>query len=195
MILALVAAWLPASSALAAEGGATQRTEALIAAFKKVKTGADAKGNAAAYAELDGFLAFDTLTSMAIETRADKFTAAQRTEFKTTFRELVRQIAYANSGDFFRKAEVKVLAPKAKGDVTVVTLDTRLPEEDLETEVGLHWKQVDGKLQIVDVSFDGDSLVLDYRNQFTGIVDKEGVASLLAKANEKLAELGKAAKE
>ncbi len=190
LILAFFAVAVP-SLASAADEPAVARTKALIAAFQKVKSDAPPEANKAAFGELDGFLDFDVLATAPLEPRKDKFTPAQRKEFQTKFRELIRLIAYPNSGGFFREAEVKFLAPKKAGDVTVVTLDTRLPKEDLETEVGLHWKGD----KLVDVSFDGDSLVADYRNQFTRIVDKEGAAGLIAKATERLETLQKGKKE
>ena len=37
----------------------------------------------------------------------------------------------------------------------------------------------------MDVAFDGDSLIKDYQNQFARIIDKEGVAGLMKKMDEK----------
>jgi ABC-type transporter MlaC component len=195
LFLALFVVGLPAIATASPAGAAGEepaiaRTKALIAAFQKVKEGAPARANAAVFDELDGYIDFGTITAAALEPRKDKFTKAQRTQFDEMFTELIRGIAYPNSGGFFRDAEWKILpAAKKQGDVTIVTLDTRLPKEDLETEVGLHWKGAGKEMRIVDVSFDGDSLVADYRNQFMRIVDKEGSAGLVAKARAKLDEL------
>ena len=181
----------PASaSASDAATAAKRRTEALIGTFKKVKKGGE-KENAAAFRELDGFLAFDALIEGALASRADRFTPAQRREFESTFRTLLREIAYPNSGRFFTDAQVKIAGAQAQGDVAVVKLDAYVPAEDLETEVGVHWKEIDGALRIVDVSFDGDSLVLDYRNQFAAIIDAEGVDGLLRKVKQRLEEVRK----
>ena len=202
--LVLTAALLAATPALAAEAApapaaqtapdpaaATKRTEELIAAFKAVKSGADAKTNAAAYAKLDGFFDFDTITTGPISNRLDKFTPAQRKEFDRLFEKLVRENAYPSSGDFFREAQLEIAGGRAKGDVTVVTIEALDPADDMETEVGVHWKEVGGALKVVDVDFDGDSLIVDYRNQFTGIIDREGVDALLTRAKDRLAELQK----
>jgi ABC-type transporter MlaC component len=186
--LALILA-LP-SLALAAPDPALVRTEQMIAAFKKVKPGVPAQANAAAFTELDSLIDYDTITSRTVEPRAAKFTAAQKAEFQKKFRELIRLIAYPDSGDFFRKAKLTFRSVKNEGPQTQVPFLAKLPEEDLETEVTLHWsKGAEGSLRIVDVSFDGDSLVRDYQNQISKIVDRDGVGGLFKKLDERRAEL------
>ena len=132
---------------------------------------------------------FETLTTRPIEPRADKFSPKQKAEFTAKFRELIRGIAYPDSGGFFRDAKMKVGAPVEKGDATVVPVDANVPKDDLRTKLEFHWAKKDGALKIVDVAFDGDSLIKDYQNQFARIIDKEGVAGLLKKVDEKKAEL------
>jgi len=203
-LLLLAALALPATPALAQEkaaaaaqqtapdpAAATKRTEELIAAFRAVPSGADAKASAAAFAKLDGFFDFDTIRTAPISNRLDRFSPAQRKEFEQLFEKLVRENAYPSSGDFFRKAKLEIVGGKAKGEVTVVTLSALDPADGMETEVGVHWKEVGGALKVVDVDFDGDSLIVDYRNQFTGIIDRDGVDALLSRAKERLAELQK----
>lgn len=186
----------PAADAPAVADAAKKRTEALIAAFGRVKPGGEA-ANAALFRELDGFLAFDVLIDAALATRADRFTAAQRASFEQTFRTLLREMAYPNAGRFFGEAKVRIAGAKPAEGGAVVRIDAYVPKEDLDTVVGVHWKEIDGALRIVDVDFDGDSLVLDYRNQFAAIIDKEGADGLLRKVQEKLDEVrkGGAAKE
>ena len=50
-------------------------------------------------------------------------------------------------------------------------------------------------LRIVDVSFEGDSLVKDYQNQIARVVDKQGGAGLLKVLDEKHAQLTGGAKK
>jgi ABC-type transporter MlaC component len=59
----------------------------------------------------------------------------------------------------------------------------------------MKWRLVDGSLRIYDVAFDGDSLVQDYKNQMTRIIDKGGVKDLLAKVDKRKADLEKPAKK
>jgi ABC-type transporter MlaC component len=194
-VLALALVVLAASPAAAAAPSPVARTEALLAAFQEVKAkpgetaAATRAAHETAFAALDEFFDFDTLTAEPIRPHVSKFTAAQRKEFTGKFRELIRLVAYPDTGEFLRKAQRKVGAAREVNGTQVVDVELRLPEEDLETRVSFHWKEVRGALRIVDVSFDGDSLIRDYANQFGRILEKEGAAGLLRKADEKLAEL------
>lgn len=182
-------------SAGAAEPDARAETEALIAAFQKVKqddgklSKADREANAKAYAELDALLDDEHFTSVSIEPRAEKFTAEQLSSFKAKFWKVVQLVAYPNSGEFLREAKVTLGKAKKAGEVWSVPLKAVLASEDLETELEFHWRQGPKGLRVVDVLFDGDSLVRDYQNQFARIVDKKGAEGLLKVLEEKRAEL------
>jgi phospholipid transport system substrate-binding protein len=187
-----------AGSAVAAPAAA-ERADSFIATFKKVKSGdkltaADRKANEQIFAELDQFMDFETLTGKPIEPRASKFSPKQKSEFTSKFRDLVRRIAYPDSGQFFRDAKMKMGAPVEKGPVTVVPIDASVPKDDLKTKLELFWAKKGTTLKLVDVAFDGDSLIQDYQNQFARIIDKEGVAGLLKKMDDKKAELERSAR-
>lgn len=173
-------------------------TDRLIDAFKRVKEddgklgAADKAQNAKAYAELDELLAREHFTALAIAPREDKFSADELKAFKAEFWDVVQRVAYPGSGAFFREGEVKIGAPTNKGDVWTIELNAYVPSEDLETVVGLQWRGGDS-MRIVDVLFDGDSLVRDYQNQFARIVDKDGAKGLLKLLADKRAELSKTA--
>ena len=189
--LALLA---PFAASAAAKDHAQAKTDQMIAAFKAVKAGAGEAANAKPYATLDGLIDYDTITAKAIEPRAAKFTPAQKAQFYKRFRELIRMQAYPDSGDFFRRAKITYKPVTAEGGTTNVPFRAYVAAEDLETNVTLHWgKAADGSLKMVDVSFDGDSLVRDYQNQFAKVVDKDGVAGLFKKLDERHAALSKAA--
>jgi ABC-type transporter MlaC component len=181
--------------ALAAKPAAVERTESFVNTLLKVKpddgklTAKDKEANQKLFTELDGFFDFDTLTTAPIAPRADKFSAEQKAEFSKKFRELIRLIAYPDSGSFFKKADYKVGDPKeAAGEITV-PIDAKVVKDDLQTKVEVHWKTVGGTLRIVDVGFDGDSLVKDYQNQMVRIVDKDGPKGLIEKIDKRRAEL------
>jgi phospholipid transport system substrate-binding protein len=192
---AATALWLVgAATPTWAAAPAAERTESLIATFKKVKSGeklspADKKANEQLFGEIDKFMDFEAFTSRPIEPRASKFSAKQKAEFTSKFRDLVRAIAYPDSGGFFRDARMKIGAPVEKGGASAVPIDASIPKQDLKTKLEFFWEQKDGTLKLVDVAFDGDSLIKDYQNQFARIIDKEGVAGLLKKLDEKKAEL------
>ncbi|MFZ5468787.1 MAG: MlaC/ttg2D family ABC transporter substrate-binding protein [Myxococcota bacterium] len=195
--LALAVMLLPLPALAQKPAPATARTEAFIAALLKVKpddgklSAADKAANEKAFTELDGFFDYDYLTSAPISKRADKFTAEQKADFQKKFRELIRLVAYPDSGAFFKKAKYTLKPPVEKGEQVDVTIDAKVVKDDLETKVDLHWKQVKGALRIFDVSFDGDSLVKDYQAQFNKIIDKDGSKGLIERVEKKRAELDK----
>lgn len=179
-------------AASAAKDPAQAKTEQLVAAFKAVKPKAGEAANAKPYKTLDGHIDYDTITARAIEPRAAKFTPAPTAQFQKQFRELIRLQAYPDSGDFFRRAKLTYKPVTAEGGTANVPFRAYVAAEDLETHVTLHWaKAADGSVKMVDVSFDGDSLVRDYQNQFAKVVDKDGVAGLFKKLDERRAALSK----
>jgi ABC-type transporter MlaC component len=183
-LLAAMAAALLVSPAARAAATGKERTEGLIAAFKKVKTEngkLDKKEKAAndrTFAELDDYFDFGTLTS-------------KPGQFKTKFRELIRLIAYPNSGDVFKKAKVTFSPESKKGELVAVPVKLRLEEDDLDMNVEFEWAAEKGSLRVVDVLFDGDSLIKDYQNQIGKIVGKSGVPGLFKALDNRRAELDK----
>lgn len=183
--------------ALAGKHPAVERTEKFVALLLKVKQAEEGKTLAAAdkaanekvFKELDGYFDYDHLTSAPISPRADKFSKDEKAEFQKKFREVIRLVAYPDSGSFFRKAKWTLGEPKEKGDVVVVPMDCKVVKDDIEMKVDLHFKKAADGLKIVDVAFDGDSLVKDYQNQFVRIIDKEGAKGLIAKVDKKRSEL------
>jgi|CXWL01.1.fsa_nt_gi ABC-type transporter MlaC component len=175
-----------------------KRTQQFIDALMKVKqaeTGkplakADQDANAKIFAELDEMFDWDYLINEPVRTRVDKFSAAEKTEFLKKFKEVIRLVAYPDSGSFFRKAKWKITDAK---DVTAdkVTVGIDAKKDDLETHVDLHYKLMGSSLKLYDASFDGDSLVKDYQNQMVRIVDKGGAKELIAKIDKRKSELEK----
>ncbi len=174
---------------------AAKRTEAFISALLKVKqddgklTKSDKEANQKIFAELDTFFDFERLTTDPIKPRAEKFSAEEKAEFAKKFKEVIRLVAYPDSGAFFRKAKYTVGAAKEEGELAVVPIDAKVVKDDLQTKVDIHWKKAADGLKIADVSFDGDSLVKDYQNQMVRIVDKDGAKGLIAKIDKRKAEL------
>jgi phospholipid transport system substrate-binding protein len=181
--------FLFAQSAFA--GSSVDRTKALIAAFKKVKTppengalsAADKSANDAAFKELDQFFDYATLTSEPLSTHKAKFAGDQYQKTLTMFEELIKRVAYPNAGDFLRQAQYTLKDGK---DPNTTEMHATLAKEDFETNVVFQYKDVGGQLKLIDVSFDGASLIKDYRAQFGKIIDKEGADGLVKKLSTRL---------
>jgi ABC-type transporter MlaC component len=180
----------PAAHA-AAEAG-KERTEALISAFKKVKTeGGKSLSTDKAFADLDAFFDFGVLAKKPIEPVAAKLKPEELSRFQTQFRELIRLVAYPNAGDFFRKAKLTFQPERKEADLVAVPLKLHVPEEDLDLSIEFRWAAGPKGLRIVDVLFDGDSLIKDYQNQVAKIVNKSGAPGLFKVLGDRRAELEK----
>ncbi len=190
--LPLLLSSLLAPAAHAADADPLARTRALIALFEKVQTPADGaaptaamrEANAATYAALDGFFDREALTTTPIAPHRAKFSDAQAARFGELFWALLRLVAYPDSGAFLREAETQL----AKAGDASTRLKARLPKDDLETEVVFHWKPGPDGLRVVDVDFDGASLMKDYQNQFGRLIAKHGVDGLIAKLEARRAD-------
>ncbi len=176
--------------AAAASADPIARTQALIAAFKQVTkpaegaslTPAQRATNAKAFTALDAYFDRATLTSRPIAPNVAKFSAAQKAAFKETFWSLIRLVAYPDSGAFFKEAKWSLKPGKAP---LTVDLLAELEEEDMETTVTFYWREIDGALRLVDVGFDGASLMKDYTAQFSRIIAKSGVEGLMKKLDKR----------
>ncbi len=189
-LLLLVLLAVPATHA--AEADPLARTRALIALFEKVQappegaapTEAMRRANADTYAALDGFFDRQALTTAPIAPHREKFSDAQAERFAAVFWALLRLVAYPDSGAFLREAETEL---GEAGDAAT-RLKARLPKDDLETEVVFRWKPGPDGLRVVDVDFDGASLMKDYQNQFGRLIAKHGVDGLIAKLEARRAD-------
>ncbi|MBI5509117.1 MAG: ABC transporter substrate-binding protein [Deltaproteobacteria bacterium] len=175
------------------------RTEALVATFKAVKTktnaaaplsDADRKQNGATFALLDDFFDFDRITNDAIGDLKSRFAPDALKQFLANFKDVIRLVAYPNSGAALAKAKLHLKAGPKRDTATQADVDMTLrgDADDSDTRVTFHWEQRQGTWRIYDVSFDGSSLVKDYRNQFGRIVDKDKVEGLTSKVKKKLDE-------
>lgn len=174
-----------ASMSLAAKTPLEQ-TQSFIAAMKSVKTQGDKS-----YPKIDAFINFDQLTSDTIKPHLKHFNKAQIKTFKPLLEELIRLIAYPQSGDFYSESTFTYQKPIINGDQAYVVMDVFFEKEDLEIELGYFWQMYDGQWLLTDLNFDEDSLVKDYQNQFGRILSKESVDSLNEKLKNKLTEIKK----
>ena len=164
-------------------------TRALIEDFKSVKRAkegqtlspAERAANAAVFVKLDARLAFDRITGEAIRPHKAQLSAEQLEIYATTFRALIRMVSYPDSGRFFRKATYQ-LSDAGGGKVK---MEANLAEEDIDLDVSFHWAQIGGGWKLFDTSFDGDSLVGDYQNQFGRILKKKGADAFVQKFQER----------
>lgn len=200
----LLAVLVVASSARSAPSVATapgaedpvDRTQALVDAFKTVEapekgqkaTPAMAAANRPRFEALDGFFDYDSIVGGAIAGREKSFTTDQLKRYRASFRDVIRAVGYPGGGRFFKRATFTVRGGADKEGQGETTVDAAIADEDFTVAVTFRWKRIGDRLRVVDVAFDGDSLVLDYKNQFGRILDKEGAAGLVQRLERRLAE-------
>lgn len=173
------------------------KTEELIGTFKQVKglpeegelSSSDRSGNKRAFASLDALFDFGTLTTTAIAPHKASLTDTQIDRYARLFTEMVRLMAYPNAGSAFGKAEYTVGASTEADGGFDAPVELYWEDQDLELEITFHWRPNNGSQRVVDVSFDGDSLVKDYQAQFGRIINKDGVESFMERLTRKHAEI------
>lgn len=135
---------------------------------------------------LDSF-DYETFTTAAIEPHKAQFSAAQLAKFGEVFDALLRKTVHRQAGAALKDTRYTVAAAKVNGELATVEVKAHVPKDDLDTMVVFTWKKRGSQWRIVDLSIDGASLVRDYTNQFGRIIRKDGVDSLIAKLEKRLA--------
>ncbi len=177
-----------------------QNLQNLIDMFKKVivsekgKTlsAAQIKTNEQTYQKLDEYFDYSAITQAAIAGFEKKFSKKELEEYHSLFSSLIRMVAYPNTKTFFDKSSYKLSQEiKMKDSHRITTLIAHSTQENIDTEIGFVWSMNHSSQRIIDVTFDGDSLVQSYKNQFARIIAKEQGAGFLNKLRLKYQELNK----
>jgi ABC-type transporter MlaC component len=169
-----------------ATGGPMDSTKQFIDAVLNVK-----EGDENSYKKIDNYINYDVITTNTIAPHKDKFNKNQESKLKNDLTQLIRTVAYPQSGTFYKESKYTIVEPTKTGSKTLVIQNTYLPKEDMDMEIGYQWENIKGKWMITDITFDEDSMVKDYQNQFGRIISKNGVDGLLSKVEEKLKEMEK----
>jgi phospholipid transport system substrate-binding protein len=175
-------------------GEPDKNTQSFINALKVVKAApengsleaAARKANQNAFAQVDAFFDFNRVIDDPIAPHKNKLSATQLKRYHVAFRDLIRLVAYPQSSTFLHTAEIKIQKPTVTDKTAQVPMHAYVKKEDIETNVVFFWQQDKGDWKIIDVSFDGASLVKDYKNQFGKIIEKEGAEGLVKKLENRL---------
>jgi len=163
-----------------------EQTKAFVTAMKSVKTQGETS-----YPAIDKFIQYDQLTAETIKPHIASFNKTQSDSLKSSLETLIRLISYPQSGDFYTDSTYTYQTPIIKKNTAYVGMDIFFEEEDLEIELGYFWQKFDDEWRLVDLSFDEDSLVKDYQNQFGRLIAKDGVDSLIQKLQDRVTEIEK----
>jgi phospholipid transport system substrate-binding protein len=149
----------------------------------KSKSAADEKKLLGAF---DAVLDYDTLAKDTLKDSWDERTPAEREEFATLLKDLVRT-AYKRNIKKTLGYDVDYTGESdADGGKTVKTV-AHNRKKTREEPVGIDYvvHQVNGEWRIRDIVTEGSSLVSNYRSQFRRIIKKNGFPELLKKMKTK----------
>lgn len=134
----------------------------------------------------DQLLDYDALASASLEGKWASLTEAERKEFQTLLVTLVRRAYTKNIRDTLNYTIEFRGENDAKGGRLVKTTAKHKTDQRKEPlSIDYVVAQKEGKWRIQDIITEGSSLVLNYRNQFRKIMDKDGFAGLIERMKKK----------
>ena len=184
----------PASASLYPQ----KQTQSLIKTLQAIQSAEPGKPlskksrltNADVYKTLDQFIDFKALAEAPLSNYKNSFSSRDLRKIQGHFREAMRLVAYQKASILLNEAEL-TFRPTPTPPSNDVTVDLYVESEDLEMELVFHWGKQAKKLVLIDMSFDGESLVEDYKNQFGKVIKTEGPKALMAKLEKRLKEVKK----
>lgn len=150
----------------------------------RLEEAAKTNSNEIAERVIEEMIDFDEMAKRALGKNAEKFTLLQKKRFFYLFKELLKRSSIKKISSYqadrvdFLKEEV------LNGDAKVYTTVYKGKEK---TDV-LYVMKKKGEWKVVDVVIGETSLTKNFYSQYTSIINKEGVASLLKKMENKLKE-------
>src|SRR3954468_7760519 len=173
---------LPAFAAEAENFVKGKHTE-LTDLVSKSKSKEDEKKLDAAF---DAVFDYEGLAKATLKDSWEQRTPAERAEFTTVLKDLVRNSYRRNiKKTLGYEVDYKGEQDGDAGKVvrTVAHNKSNAREEPVSIDYVVH--QVDGKWQIYDIVTEGSSLIRNYRNQFRRVVEKKGFDELLKRMKAK----------
>lgn len=134
---------------------------------------------------LNGLIDFEELSRRALGRHWDGRTPAQRTEFVSVFRELVRASSVKKLG--VHRADSITYRP-AQVNGTQATVTTIAWKDRRSAEIVYHMHQVGGEWRAWDVVVDGSSTLRTYRDSFTREINSSGYDAMFARLKDRLAQ-------
>ncbi len=188
MLVVAGAAAAPATalSTLKAKNGEVDRL-----LHNKVEKGSpeEAKQKADIKAMAAGLLDYEELAKRSLVGHWDKLTTAQRTEFVSTFRELIER-NYVKQLRSNLDYQVQYKGEQLDGDDATVTTIVKVKSAGKSTDAEIVYKmhKVGAEWRVWDVITDEVPLTRNYKTQFNKIITEQSYDALIKKMKTKLAE-------
>jgi phospholipid transport system substrate-binding protein len=186
LLLPMTAFAGPALATLKAKNGEVDRL-----LHNKVEKGTpeEAKQKADIKAMASGLLDYDELAKKSLAAHWEKLTTAQRTEFVTTFRELIER-NYVKQLRSNLDYQVQYKNEQTDGDDVTVTTIVKVKSAGKNTDAEIVYKmhKVGSEWRVWDVITDEVPLTRNYKTQFNKIITEQSYDALIKKMKTKLQE-------
>jgi phospholipid transport system substrate-binding protein len=147
-------------------------------------------------ASVRDFVDLDELGKRALGDHWAKLKAGEQEEYLKVLRALI-EANYIKGMKANIDYKVEYTGETAKDDTVVVTTTVKTKRKGRPLTIAIDYTltlDAKGKLRVIDISTDGVGLVANYRAQFGKIIEKDGIAGLIAKMKKKQAEAAAPAK-
>lgn len=153
-------------------------------------TPAETKQKAAIKEMAASLIDYDELAKKALVEQWDKLTTAQRTEFVSTFRELIeRNYVKQLRSNMDYQVQYKGEQMDEGGGASVTTIvKVKSAGKSTDAEIVYKMHKVGDEWRVWDVITDEVSLARNYKTQFHKIIAEQGYDALMKKMKNKLAE-------
>jgi ABC-type transporter MlaC component len=131
------------------------------------------------------FVDREALVGAVVQPLRARFSATQYQRTRQVFWQLVQVLVCP---ELLTGAKWQLSGGEPRGDQATVHVVARKTGDDWQSDLTFRWQRASDGWRVVDVEFDGASLVADYRNQFARIVEREGAAALVRKLEQRQAE-------
>jgi ABC-type transporter MlaC component len=185
----LLVAFALATALAGTPPGALDRTRALVDDFIAVRVAPEGEtldatavaANEALYRKLDALFDLDALVAASISPHLHRLTTAEAARVTKLFRSIIRREAYRAAGKAFDGPACEI----REGEEGAIDVRRSCDPTSTDPVITFFWQTRTDGARVVDVAFDGDSLVKDYQNQFGRILDKEGGTGLIRRLEER----------
>ena len=136
--------------------------------------------------EADSFLDLEAMTRTALGPHWDEATENDRQTFLALMWDLIAEIAYPGSREFFSDFEITFPRVYEIDNGFEVRSLVKQREELREAEVIYDLYQKEGRWQIFDIALDGVSIIEDLSYQFNKIIQESSFSGLLDRMRERI---------
>ena len=162
-----------------ADAASAQGTvKSLISKFKNYN------GTNKAKASIERILDAKHLGQKAMSTHWDSMNSTQKQKFNNLIVKLIRNIAYTECKIYYNENHYTYGNVTRSGSITKVPQTVSV--EGLEEPVIFYMKKIGNRWRIEDIELLDSTMVIDYKNQFNSIINKEGVDGLLKRMEKRI---------